>query len=77
MDGIAGATRKPGKYKLSFDEKELNTLKTNTDYTLNIEAVREEADRELIKLPFTIDKEFQAQRRGDVEIGEVILTITP
>ncbi|GAB5452002.1 MAG: DUF2271 domain-containing protein [Halioglobus sp.] len=72
IDGISGATRKPGDYRLV----------THTDlpagrYTLNVEAVREVGGREHLRFPFEWTGEtLRFQQPGQTELGPVSLLIT-
>jgi hypothetical protein len=73
VDGVSGATRKPGCYTVS-SVQDLPAGK----YTLNIEAVREVGGREHIKIPFDWPaQDLSIVERGSSELGEVSLTITP
>lgn len=73
VDGVSGATRKPGSYTVS-SVQDLPAGK----YTLNIEAVREVGGREHIKIPFDWPaQDLSVVERGSSELGAVSLTITP
>lgn len=78
VDGLAGATRKPGKHSVTFDEnsKVVKALKDGQDYVLRVEVVREDAGRELLNLPFTFNSApVNVSDKGKVEVGTVALTI--
>lgn len=67
IDGVSGATRKPGRYKVNHDIK----LKPGS-YTLNVEAVREVGGREHVRIPFTWQGEaLTFSRRGESELGAI------
>ena len=80
IDGVSGATRAPGKHSVRFTEGSapLGTL-TSGNYVLMLEAVREDGDRELIKIAFTWPVQTTATQQvsGRKEVGEVTLTLTP
>ncbi|MDO3382225.1 DUF2271 domain-containing protein [Gilvimarinus algae] len=71
LDGVSGATRKPGVYTLNWQgdlpEGEL---------TLNVEAVREVGGREHLRLPLPSDRNGQVEQTGDSELGRIAVTIT-
>lgn len=81
VDGLAGATRKPGKHSVTFDDesKVVKALKQGDKYVLRVEVLREEAGREVINLPFTYDgaETISVSDKGKVEVGEVTLNIKP
>ncbi|AFV00046.1 DUF2271 domain-containing protein [Simiduia agarivorans] len=73
VDGVTGATRKPGRYEL-VQQLELMPGK----YVLNVEAVREVGGREHIKLPFVWQgKSLTSQQQGKHELGAVAFTLAP
>jgi hypothetical protein len=71
VDGVSGATRRPGSY----------TVRASHDlpageYTLNIEAVREVGGREHLRLPFTWSgRSLAGEAAGETELGVVRYTI--
>ncbi|MCB1704734.1 MAG: DUF2271 domain-containing protein [Halioglobus sp.] len=72
LDGVSGATRKPGNYSVSSSP----SLPAGA-YTLNVEAVREVGGREHIKIPFDWPTDrLLIVEQGSSELGEVTLTIT-
>lgn len=72
VDGVSGATRKPGRYTVSADVD-----LPDGDYSLNIEAVREVGGREHIRIPFTwSQKNLELDAQGDSELGQIKLIIT-
>lgn len=71
VDGVSGATRRPGTYSLK-GAAELAAGK----YTLNVEAVREVGGREHIRIPFTWSGEtIKGDGVGKTELGIVSYTI--
>ena len=79
-DGISGATRKAGSYKLDFShlKSELATLPTG-EYELFVEAVREVGGREIVSIPFSLPvtnmQELKAS--GSSELAQVSLKLQP
>ena len=79
-DGITSATRAPGEHELGFKSGEtpLGELPPG-QYTLMVEAAREEGGRELLKIPFewpgTAAVALSAQ--GERELGVLNLSIQP
>lgn len=76
-NGLSGATRGPGAYKLSFTNG-AGTLGSLTpgQYTLIVEASREVGGREVVRLPFAWPPK-PGQRvavAGTTELGAVALT---
>lgn len=73
-DAVTGATRAPGPQKAQFDVKDLKP----GDYTIHVEASREEGGREELKLPFKwAGKSVSAKAAGKEELGAVTLTVKP
>ena len=72
IDGVSGATRKPGEYSVN------TALELSPgDYILNIEAVREVGGREHIRIPFTWEGDtLHITDAGKSELGAVALTIS-
>ncbi|WP_096085209.1 DUF2271 domain-containing protein [Agaribacterium haliotis] len=60
IDGVSGATRKPGKYVLQKD------IEVKPGQSLIVEAVREVGGRELIKIPLN---ESLVAHQGQRELG--------
>jgi hypothetical protein len=80
MDGVSSATRAVGEHHLSFTQGEgaMPALLAG-QYTLRVEAAREEGGRELLEIPFAWPP-AAAQTltvEGDSELGTVSLTVTP
>lgn len=80
IDGVSGATQLPGKHTLHFEQGKL-PLGTLPDgkYTLKVEAAREVGGREILEVPFTwpVTAPLQQSVKGQTELGEVKLQITP
>jgi len=80
VDGVSGATRSAGIQTLSFNDKKgpLAKLKAG-NYSLVVEAVREDGDRELIKIPFAWPAKTaqQLKAQGQHELGAIGLNIKP
>ena len=73
VDGVSGATRKPGVYQ---ERKAVDLPLGN--YTLNIEAVREVGGREHIKVPLVWQGQAWSHAElGDSELGKVSFSIEP
>jgi len=71
VDGVTGATRRPGTYTVDA----AGDL-ADGDYTLNVEAVREVGGREHIRIPFTWHgATLQGEAVGEHELGAVSYTI--
>src|SRR5690606_21269445 len=73
VDGISGATRKPGHYTIASQID----LPAGAD-TLNVEAVREVGGREHLRIPF----DWSGQRlhdnaQGKSELGLITFTLLP
>jgi hypothetical protein len=66
-DGLSGATRAPGTYKIPLPAN----LKSGA-YTLFVEAARESGGREMVSLPITIPAKA-ASTSGKTELGAVTL----
>lgn len=78
VDGVSGATRKPGAYQLSFTQGQAPLKKlTAGDYVLLVEAAREVGGRELVKIPFSwpVKEKMELMAKGSKELGEVKLSI--
>ena len=77
-DGVSGATRKPGSHSIEIKAEQLAKLKEG-DYTLQIEATREEGGTERVSIPFKLplSGETSAKAAGKSELGDISLTIKP
>lgn len=80
VDGVSGATRPAGQYRLKFVDGQapLDTLAAG-EYTLVVEAAREVGGREVVRVPFqwpaTTAQHLSAQ--GSSELGAINLDINP
>ena len=73
IDGVSGATRKPGHYTIA-SQSELPA----GDYTLNVEAVREVGGREHLRIPFNWSGQgLQETAQGQSELGQITFTLEP
>lgn len=78
IDGISGATQKPGIHQLHFTQGQAPLEKlAKGDYVLMIEAAREVGGRELVKIPFSwpVKEKTELSAKGSKELGEVKLVI--
>ncbi len=78
MDGFAGATKKPGVYKLSWDGTLASGKKLPAgEYVLHFESVREQGSREYLRQKIQIgNKQKQSyQLFGKHELGEIKISI--
>lgn len=80
IDGVTGATRGPGDHQLTFNSanSELSKLAPGK-YDLVIEVSREVGGRELIRMPFVwpIQNVQTEKATGEIELGNITLTLTP
>lgn len=67
-DGISGATRAPGTYRIALPAD----IRPGT-YTLHVEAARETGGRELVSVPLTIPN-ATATGAGTSELGKIIVS---
>lgn len=72
IDGVSGATRKPGTYTLTW-----NGDLPDGALTLNVEAVREVGGREHIRLPLPENHNGKVEAEGSKELGLIVATIAP
>ncbi len=78
VDGVSGATRKPGKHELVFAEGKAPLGKlAKGNYVLLVEAAREVGGRELVKVPFTWPAAGVQSAKGSTELGEVKIIVKP
>lgn len=66
-DGVTGATRAPGSYRIP-----LPANLAPGAYTLHVEAAREEGGRELVSVPLTIPAP-KGRGAGKIELGAVTI----
>ena len=67
-DGVSGATRPPGTYKIPLPAN----IRPG-QYTLHVEAARETGGRELVSVPLTIPKGV-ASATGKAELGKIAVS---
>lgn len=80
VDGISGATRRPGHHELTFDADSPALAKLNGgDYQLVVEAARESGGREVQRIDFSWPPQSAQtlSAQGEREIGEIALQLTP
>lgn len=75
VDALAGATQKPGRYRINWDGRDLyGNYVPQGNYELHIEVVREHGERETVVLPFELNgQSISATVKGEHEIGQVNL----
>jgi hypothetical protein len=80
IDGLSGATRPPGRHRVSFNDTSgpLAGLPAG-QYRLFVEAAREVGGRELLEIPFEWPPRAAstADVQGSSELGAVDLTLAP
>ncbi|MET3131690.1 hypothetical protein AAKU55_001953 [Oxalobacteraceae bacterium GrIS 1.11] len=80
LDGISGATRAPGEYKVNLPGAKalLDTLPAG-QYELVVEAAREAGGRELLRLPFQWPPKaaLSIPAKGREELGALALQLKP
>ena len=80
VDGISGATRGPGEYKLAIDTADGPFAQLPSgQYQLVVEAAREDGGHELVRVPFQWPPAATAQSaaRGENELGSVSIELIP
>lgn len=76
-DGVSGATRAPGHHTVTFraDNATLRNLPAG-QYTVAIEAAREEGEREVVRVPFQWGAgPVTASGQGTSELGAVTVAV--
>lgn len=75
VDALAGATRKPGRYRIEWDGRDTQgKTVAQGNYELHIEVAREHGEHELLSLPFILNGHtVSANAKGTNEIGRVSL----
>lgn len=81
IDGVSGATRRPGTHQLTFESSaaSLAALAAGS-YQLVVEAAREVGGRETLRIDFQWPPQATAQTlraTGQTELGEVTLKLFP
>ncbi|MDR0781156.1 MAG: DUF2271 domain-containing protein [Pseudomonadales bacterium] len=76
IDGIARPTRAPGEYRLTWDghDEDGKPLPTG-NYTLHVEAARQDGGHNYQTLPFTLGTAQTLELPGEGEIGRLVLEI--
>lgn len=80
LDGVTGATRKPGRYQVVWQGKNSNGEKFPAgDYYLCIEAVREAGGRDFIRQKISLGQatEQSYQHGGKFEFGAITINVKP
>lgn len=77
VDALAGATAKPGRYRIEWDGRDGQGEKVaQGNYELHVEVVREHGEREAIVVPFVLNGQtISATAKGTQEIGLVHLDL--
>lgn len=77
VDAMTGATRTPGKHRLTWDGKDdQGKALPAGNYTLYVEASREQGGRSLQKIDFQLDgNPYQLSAAAAEELGELIFVI--
>lgn len=77
-DGLTGATRPVGTHTVKFDASHpaLAALAAG-EYTLIVEAAREEGGREVVRIPVSLGKAATLEAKGQSELGALSVTIKP
>jgi thiamine biosynthesis lipoprotein len=76
LDGTARPTRAPGEYRLTWDGRDEDGMPLPAgDYTLHIEAARQDGGHNYQTLPFTLGTAKTLELAGEGEIGKLVLEI--
>jgi len=77
VDALAGATAKPGRYRIEWDGRDGQGEKVvQGNYELHVEVAREHGEREAIVVPFVLNGQpISATAKGTQEIGRVHLDL--
>lgn len=77
IDGVSGATRRPGEHKINLDGQ-FDGIEAG-DYTLYVEAARELGGREVLSIPVTLPiSSSQTQLvKGNQELASIELLLEP
>ncbi|MAA73896.1 MAG: hypothetical protein CMN28_04225 [Salinisphaeraceae bacterium] len=80
VDGLSGATRRPGQHTLVFsaEDNALSDLSPG-DYQLVVEAAREVGGREVLRIDFQWPPQQAAtlSARGERELGDITFELIP
>lgn len=74
-DGVSGATRAPGRQSVTIPGARLNGVAAG-QYTLVVEAAREQGGREVVRVPFRWGAANNASAAGTTELGAVRVTVS-
>ncbi|WP_409522826.1 DUF2271 domain-containing protein [Nitrincola sp. MINF-07-Sa-05] len=77
LDSVSGATRKPGRYSLSWNGMDAagNAVAPGT-YVVNVEAAREHGGRSLVRQEITLnDEEQHLITAPQEELGEIEISV--
>lgn len=76
LDGVSGATRKPGTYTVEWDGKDQqgNPLPAG-EYLINVEASREEGGRSYARENIQLGQSSRQVVAADNELGEIIIEV--
>lgn len=74
-DGVSGATRAPGRQTITIPAARLRNLQAG-QYTLAVEAAREQGGREVVRVPFRWGAANTASGSGSSELGAVSVTVS-
>lgn len=76
LDGISGASRKPGVYTIQWDGKDsAGNAVPNGEYLLNVEASREEGGRSYSRQKIQLGSEQVHVLKADLELGEITIKV--
>ncbi|GAA0362550.1 DUF2271 domain-containing protein [Bowmanella denitrificans] len=76
IDGVTGATRRPGDHQLQWDGKDnLGKPLPAGEYLLNIEASREEGGRDYHRVAITLGKQGDISLPAKVELGPIQIKV--
>ena len=76
IDGVTGPTRAPGRHTVTVTGARLASLPAGA-YNLVVEAAREQAGREIVRVPFTWGGAANsASAAGNSELGAVRVAVT-
>lgn len=76
LDGVTGATRKPGDYRIQWDYSKL----VAGEYFMHVEASREEGGRSFKRMPIRINDDLSLSLEkktivSDGELGKIIVKV--
>lgn len=78
IDGVTGATRRPGQHRLVWDGRDNQGRPLPAgEYLLNIEASREEGGRDYHRVPFQLGGQGQIELPATTELGTIQIRYQP